>query len=122
MAKLLYYIEQGIPIEAVNLYLATITNSNFEGWLDQNPTAKIEDFKLSFDKFSLDGALFDLEKINNISKDVIFKTPIETLVNNVKYNKAGYKITSRIISYVNPLQNILGIIHAICNMITIGHK
>ena len=43
-ASLLYYIEEGIPTEAVMLYLATITNSNFEGWLDQNPNGKISDF------------------------------------------------------------------------------
>ena len=71
-AKLLYYIEQGIPIEAVNLYLATITNSNFEGWLDQNPNGKIEDFKFGFKKCSSSsGTLFDLPKLLNISKNYI---------------------------------------------------
>ena len=71
-AKLLYYIEQGIPIEAVNLYLATITNSNFEGWLDQNPNGKIEDFKFDFKKCSSSsGTLFDLPKLLNISKNYI---------------------------------------------------
>ena len=71
-AKLLYYIEEGIPIEAVNLYLATVTNSNFEGWLDQNPSGKIEDFKFDFKKCSSSsGILFDLPKLYNISKNFI---------------------------------------------------
>ena len=52
-ASLLYYIEEGIPTEAVMLYLATITNSNFEGWLDQNPNGKISDFKFDFKKANL---------------------------------------------------------------------
>ena len=46
-AKLLYYIEEGIPTDAVLLYLATITNSNFEDWLndetaDQNELEILE--------------------------------------------------------------------------------
>ena len=71
-AKLLYYIEEGIPVEAVNLYLATITNSNFEGWLDQNPNGNIDDFKFDFKKCSSSsGTLFDLPKLYNISKNFI---------------------------------------------------
>jgi len=71
-AKLLYYIEEGIPVEAVNLYLATITNSNFEGWLDQNPNGNIDDFKFDFKKCSSSsGTLFDLPKLYNISKNYI---------------------------------------------------
>ena len=83
-ASVSYFIEQGYPTDSLLIYLCTIANSNYEEFRLANPDSKIEDFKLSFEKFSLDGALFDLEKINNISKDVIFKTPIEQLVNNVK--------------------------------------
>ena len=83
-ASVSYFIEQGYPTDSLLIYLCTIANSNYEEFRLANPDSKIEDFKLSFEKFSLDGALFDLEKINNISKDVIFKTPIDSLVNNVK--------------------------------------
>lgn len=83
-ASVSYFIEQGYPTDSLLIYLCTIANSNYEEFRLANPDSKIEDFKLSFEKFSLDGALFDLEKINNISKDVIFKTPIDELVNNVK--------------------------------------
>lgn len=83
-ASVSYFIEQGYPTDSLLIYLCTIANSNYEEFRLANPDSKIEDFKLSFEKFSLDGALFDLEKINNISKDVIFKTPIDTLINNVK--------------------------------------
>jgi glutamyl-tRNA synthetase len=82
-ASVSYFIEQGYPTESLLIYLCTIANSNYEEFRLANPEASIEDFKLSFEKFSLDGALFDLEKINSISKDVIFKTNIDELVENV---------------------------------------
>jgi len=70
-AAVSYYHEQGIPVEAVKLYLMTIANSNFEGWWDQNPTLGIDNFKFDFKKMSVSGSLFDLEKLINISKSYI---------------------------------------------------
>ena len=89
-ASVTYFIEQGYPTDSLLIYLCTIANSNYEEFRLANPEAKIEDFKLSFEKFSLDGALFDLEKINNISKDVIFKIPLEELVDQVKVWASQY--------------------------------
>ena len=68
-----YYHEKGIPIEAVKLYLATISNSNFEAFLDSNPNATIDDFKFDFKKISASGTLFDLDKLLNISRNYISK-------------------------------------------------
>ena len=67
-AKVSYYEEVGLPIEAVKLYLATILNSNFEEWYLNNIDKKIEDFTFTFDKMAIGGTLFDLDKLNNISK------------------------------------------------------
>ena len=54
------------------LYLATVANSNFEGWLDQNPNGSLDDFKFDFKKIpSTSGTLFDLPKLYNISKNFI---------------------------------------------------
>ena len=83
-ASVTYFLNEGYPTQSLLVYLCTIANSNYEEYRLANPESSIEDFKLSFDKFSLDGALFDLEKINNISKEIIFKTPIDTLVINIK--------------------------------------
>ena len=66
-----YYHEEGIPTYAVLLYLMTISNSNFEAWLDANPNGKIDDFELTFNKMSASGSLFDMEKLLNISKNYI---------------------------------------------------
>ena len=66
-----YYHKLGIPIEAVKLYLLTIANSNFEAWYDTNKGVDTSKFKLDFKKISASGTLFDIEKLNNISKNYI---------------------------------------------------
>ncbi|MFA5696545.1 MAG: glutamate--tRNA ligase, partial [Bacilli bacterium] len=70
-AAVSYYHEKGIPKEAVKLYVMTVANSNFEMWLEQNPTKGISDFVFDFKKVSPSGSLFDFEKLLNISKNYI---------------------------------------------------
>jgi len=70
-AAMSYYAELGVPVEAVHLYLMTIANTNFEEWYDHNKEKTLDDFKFDFKKISASGALFDLEKLNNISKNYI---------------------------------------------------
>ena len=72
-AAISYHHEKGIPVEAVKLYFATLLNSNFEGWLLQNPDKSYRDFKFTFDKMSKSGPLFDMEKLTNISKNYLSK-------------------------------------------------
>ena len=98
-ASVSYFIEQGYPTDALLIYLCTIANSNYEEFRLANPDASVDDFKLTYDKFSLDGALFDLEIINNISKDVIFKTPLNELVKNVK--EWASKYDENLLSLIN---------------------
>lgn len=68
-AAVSYFIEQGYPKYAVIEYLLTLANSNYEMWREENLDKPYTDFKLSFNKMSLDGALFDIEKILNIAKE-----------------------------------------------------
>lgn len=70
-AAVSFFLQQGYPKEGVIKYLMTIANSNFEQWLTDNPKEDISKFELTFNKFSLDGALFDMPKLNNISKEVL---------------------------------------------------
>lgn len=72
-ANVEYYMEEGYPVESVREYLLTVANSNFEEWRKQNPDASNEDFVVSLDKMSKSGALFDLPKLNDVSKNVISK-------------------------------------------------
>ena len=70
-AAVSYYHEVGYPKEAVLEYLLTIANSNFEEWRAQNPDAKREDFDFKLSNMSKAGALFDLMKLNDVSKNYI---------------------------------------------------
>ena len=70
-AAMSYYHEKGIPMEAVQLYLMTLANTNFEQWMDANKDKTIDDFEFSFSKISKSGGLFDVEKLMNISKNYL---------------------------------------------------
>ena len=63
-----YYEENGIPIDALHLYLATITNTNFEEWYLNNPEKSIDDFEFSFEKQAVGGTSFDENKLVNLCK------------------------------------------------------
>ncbi|MDY0097513.1 MAG: glutamate--tRNA ligase [Candidatus Dojkabacteria bacterium] len=66
-----YYVEHGYPINAVKVYLLNIANSNFYDWRVQNPEKEILEFELKLEKFNKAGALFDIAKLNDISKECI---------------------------------------------------
>lgn len=66
-------LEEGYPREAILEYLFTIANSNYEEWHSENKDKTYDDFPFTFNKMSLDGALFDLSKLQNISKEYIAK-------------------------------------------------
>lgn len=68
-AAVSFFLEQGYPIEGFMEYLYTIANSNYEAWRDENPTLDKDEFKFTFEKMSLDGALFDLAKVQNLCKE-----------------------------------------------------
>ena len=72
-ASMSYYSEMGYPKEAVIESLVTIINSNYEEWHTENPDKTYLDFTFNPEKMSSSGALYDLEKLNSLSKDIISK-------------------------------------------------
>lgn len=78
-ASMSYYREHGYPTEAVIESLMTIINSNYEEWHVANPDKTYLDFQYSPKKMSSSGALYDLDKLKNISKNVISKMTKEEL-------------------------------------------
>ncbi len=70
-AAVSYFLDDGYPPSALIEYLMTIANSNFEEWRMQNPKASRDDFVFSFNKMSLDGALFDIMKLKFVAKEVL---------------------------------------------------
>ncbi len=70
-AAVTFYVEQGYPKESVNEYIMTLMNSNFEDWRKTNKDADIDSFPFNLKKMSVSGALFDMVKFNDVSKNVI---------------------------------------------------
>ena len=70
-AAVSFYAEAGYPAGAVNEYLMTIANSNFEDWRRANKTESIDKFDFKLSKMSKAGALFDMVKLHDISKTYI---------------------------------------------------
>ena len=68
---LTYYKAEGFPIKAVQEYLMTVLNSNFEDWRRANPDAPTDSFKFSPKKLNPAGSLFDYAKLTDVSKNVI---------------------------------------------------
>ena len=72
-ATMSYYREHGYPTLAVIESLMTIINSNCEEWHTANPNKTYLEFDYSPKKMSSSGALYDLDKLANISKNIISK-------------------------------------------------
>ncbi len=76
-AGLSYYIEQGYTPESVMEYVLTCLNSNYEDWRRANKEAHYTEFPFSIKKMSASGTLFDLAKLNDVSKNVVSKLTAE---------------------------------------------
>lgn len=74
-----FYYQQGYPVPAVMEYLMTLLNSNFEEWRRANPQLHMNDFPFSTKKMSASGALFDMEKLRDVSKNVISRMDADTV-------------------------------------------
>jgi len=72
-ANVEYYEKDGYPQEAIVEYLLNLANSDFEDWRKKNPEADSRQFTLRLEKINQSGALFDLVKLQNISKETIAK-------------------------------------------------
>ncbi len=70
-ANVSFYIEKGYPEASVKEYMLTILNSNFEDWRRANKNEDINKFPFNLKKMSVSGALFDMVKFNDVSKNVI---------------------------------------------------
>ncbi|OPA72982.1 glutamate--tRNA ligase [Paenibacillus selenitireducens] len=66
-----YYKEQGYPGMAISEYFMNLINSDFEEWRMANPHKSFRDFFIYADKMNASGALLDMNKLGDISKDVI---------------------------------------------------
>lgn len=82
-AAVSFYSKEGYPKGAIWEYLMTLANSNYEDWRIANPDADITDFKFAFSKMSKAGALFDLVKLADVSKNYICRLSAEEVYDKV---------------------------------------
>ena len=110
-AAVSYYHEMGFPVEAVMIYIATISNSNFEAWYDSNKDKSIDEFDLTFNKISKSGPLFDVEKLSSISKEYISRMSAKEVYDNLlkwtqEFDDEFYKLISKYKDYTINILNI----------------
>ncbi|MBC3888803.1 glutamate--tRNA ligase [Acetobacterium paludosum] len=77
--SLSYYAEVGHFPAAVREYIITLANSNYEEWHQANQEQPLEEFQFSLEHMSTSGALFDMNKLNDVAKDVLLKTSEEDI-------------------------------------------
>lgn len=78
-AAVSYYVEEGFPQASVSEYILTILNSNFEDWRKTNKEAPLSAFPFNLKKMSVSGALFDMVKLTDVSKNVISTMKADTV-------------------------------------------
>jgi len=67
------FIELGYPKEAVIEYLLTLYNTDFEKWRIAYPDKPISEFNFRFEKIGKNSPMFDIQKLNYISREIIAK-------------------------------------------------
>ncbi len=81
-SNMLYFCENGYPNDAVYEYLLNMVNSGFEIWRKNNPDKSWREFKFKPNEITTVAPIFDLVKLNDISKNVIATMSGETLYEN----------------------------------------
>lgn len=110
-AAVTYYAEQGYPKESVIEYLLTLANSNFEDWRRANPKAAQSEFPFNLKKMSTSGALFDLTKLVDVSKNVISVMSAEQVAEYAiawakDYDEQLYNLLSKDLEYTKAIFSV----------------
>ena len=73
------YSRMGYDPASVCEYIMTLLNSNYEEWHAQNPDKPYTEFPFNIKKMSSSGCLFDFNKLNDVSKNIISRMDAETV-------------------------------------------
>ena len=68
-----FYEEKGYFPEAVREYIMTLLNSDYEEWRLANPETALEAFPVHLEKMATSGALFDMVKLEDVSKETLVR-------------------------------------------------
>ena len=110
-AAVSYFLEDGFPPEALIMYLMTIANSNFEEWIFNQKFDNMQDFKFSFEKMSLDGALFDMGKFCFFAREILGKMNKQEITERAlayakNYKPELYELINRNPDFFGDIMNI----------------
>ena len=110
-ANMEYFKEMGYPKDAVVESLLTIINSNYEEWRGNNPDAPFTEFKFDAKKMSSSGALYDLMKLEDISKNIISRMNKDELYEEsyawaCKYDDKLKELIDKDVEYYKNIINI----------------
>lgn len=78
-----FYEEKGFFPEAVREYIMILLNSDYEEWRLANPDMPLEDFPVHLDKMATSGALFDMVKLEDVSKETLVRLEEATIADFV---------------------------------------
>lgn len=103
-AAVYYFAEEGYDAKSIIEYLMTIASSEFEDWRRANPTELRQKFKFNLKKMSVSGALFDNDKLNDVSKNIVSTMNSETVVEKLtawakEFDPDFYEILNKDIEY-----------------------
>ncbi|MDD3303645.1 MAG: glutamate--tRNA ligase [Clostridia bacterium] len=107
-AAVSFFLKEGYPVDSVIEYILTLINSDYEPWRMKNPTADKFDFEVKLKKMGTSGALFDIVKLNDVSKELIAKMDSHQVLENVlawakKYNEEVYQLVSKDTEYARQI-------------------
>ena len=110
-ARMTFYEENGYPIYSVIESIMTIANSNYEAWREGHPDAPFTDFEFSAKKMSPSGALYDLDKLDNISKNYISRLTKDEVFDMLdtytkEYDPEFNAIINKDVDYTKAILNI----------------
>ena len=78
-----FFAEEGYDPNGVIEYLMTVAASDFEDWRRATPEKPYTEFKFNLKKMSVSGALFDNDKLNDVSKTYISKLSGDEVYNRL---------------------------------------
>jgi len=76
-----FYKSQGYPLISVTEYLINLVNSNFQEWRSDHQNEPCTNFIIALENMSKSGALFDILKLNDMSKNIIAAMSSDTVYN-----------------------------------------
>lgn len=81
-ADIRFYDQMGYPKQVVIDYILNLLNSDYEIWRTKNPDANYLDFDFRISKIGSNNPMFDIVKLNDISKNYLARQSKEYIFDN----------------------------------------